>query len=224
MRHLFPITSALLGLCLISAAPRAAGADTALGTSAWSLEIGTNVGSGANDGSFAIRHHSGASTAFRFAVEVNLNESDGDGTITTTGSPDIDADLYSSSSGTDFSVQWMHFTPIRDNVTATFAVGPVVEVQRQVFRIGFGLGTASFSGGEGRLTSTTYGVDLGLGMEWFFNRRLSLGGQTGLRATTGSGKQVIINRSATSITEQTIDTDDTRIDIGTARLNFTAYF
>ena len=187
MRHLFPITSALLALCLISAAPRAAGADTALDTSAWSLEIGTNVGSGANDGSLAIRHHSGASTAFRFAVEVNLNESDGDGTRTTTGSPDLDVEQFSNSSGTDFSVQWMHFAPIRDNITATFAVGPVVEVQHQTFRFGTGLGTPSFSGGEGRFSSTTYGVDLDLGMEWFFNRRLSLGGQTGLRATTGSG-------------------------------------
>lgn len=224
MHRLFPITGALLALCLISAAPRAAGAATALGESTWSVEIGTDLGAASTDGSFAIRRHSSASTAFRFAVEVDLEEIDGDGTRIDTGSPDVEVELAQTFSSAAFSIQWMHFAPIRDNVTATFAVGPVVETQRQMFRQGEELGTPGFDGNEGRFSSTTYGVDLGLGMEWFFTRRLSLGGQTGLRVTTGSGKSVQIDRSATSKTETIIETDDSEIEVGTARLHLTAYF
>ena len=73
-----------------------------------------------------------------------------------------------------------------------------------------------------------FGVDLGLGVEWFFNRRFSLGGQTGLRATTGSGDQVEIFRSGTagtySKTETALDVDVTELTVGTARIQLTGYF
>jgi hypothetical protein len=229
MRNLLATTAApLLALCVVSSAPQMAAADTALGTSAWSLEIGTDVGTGDNDVSFAIRRHSGESSAFRFGIEVNMEEFDGDGTRTTTGSPDQDVEQNSDGSLYALSIQWMHFAPIRNNVSATFAVGPVVQMQRQSFRQGTAVGLPAYNSFEFSQKSTTFGLDLGLGVEWFFNRRVSLGGQTGLRAVTGSSDQVTITRSGTGLTysktEVDIDSDVMEITTGTGRIQLTAYF
>jgi len=225
MRRNATITAVLLALCLVSSGPPGAAAATALGTATWSLEIGTDVGAGNTDGSFAIRKHSSASSAFRLGMEVDLNNSDGDGTRTDTGSPDVGAGQISEFNSTDLSIQWMHFAPIRDNVTATFAVGPVVGFTRQFQRIRQGTsGQPGFQEVEVLFHSTTFGLDLGLGVEWFFNRRVSLGGRTGLRAVTGSGNQVTVIRSPPSKTEIDIDVDETELSVGTARIQLTGYF
>lgn len=215
----------LIVLSLVSSAPHRAAAATALGTSTWSLEIGTDLGAGNTDGSFAIRKHSSASSAFRFAIEVDMGETEGTGTITDTGSPDLDVEQNFKSHSIGLLIQWMHFAPIRDNVTATFAVGPVVEFERSSTRSTDGIrGQPGFDEDEFRFNSTAFGVDLGLGVEWFFSRRLSLGGQTGLRAVTGSGNQVDIDRSNTSKTETALDVDVTEVSVGTARIQLTGYF
>ena len=215
----------LIVLSLVSSVPRRAAAATALGTSTWSVEIGTNLGAGNTDGSFAIRKHSSASTAFRFGIEVDLDNTDGNGTITDTGSPDVNLEQNFDFNSTALSIQWMHFAPIRDNVTATFAVGPVVEITRQSQRSTEGTrGQPGFDEDEFRFSSMTFGLDLGLGVEWFFSRRLSLGGQTGLRAVTGSGNEVDIDRSNTSKTETDLEVDVTEVNVGTARIQLTGYF
>jgi len=229
MRKLIATTSGLLlALILVSGAPRIAAADTALGTSTWSLEIGTDLGTGNQDGSFAIRKHSNASSAFRFGIEVDYDKTEGDGTRTDTGSPDEDAAQLFEFANTAFSIQWMRFASIRDNVTATFAVGPVVEIQRNTQRQGEGMGLPSFDEFEFRSSSTAFGLDLGLGVEWFFNRRFSLGGQSGVRVVTGSGDQVQISRSGTagtySKTETALDIDVADLRVGTARIQLTGYF
>lgn len=229
MRKLTVTTAVLLlALSLVFSVPRPAAAETALGTSTWSLEIGTDVGGGDNDGSFAIRKHSGNSSAFRFGLEMDVDKVDGDGTRTETGQPDEDATQVQEFTNAAVSIQWMRFAPIRDNVTATFALGPVLQVQRSNQRFEQGLGTAGFQGNEFRSSSTMFGVDLNLGVEWFFNRRFSLGGRSGLRAVTGSGNEVQIFRSGTGVTydktEVALDTDRTDITIGDARIHLTGYF
>lgn len=225
MRRNATVAVVLLALCLVSSGPPGAVAATALGTSAWSLEVGTNIGAADQDGSFAIRKHSSASSAFRLGVEVDLNDSDGNGARTDTGSPDVDVEQTLQSSSTNLSVQWMHFAAIRNSVTATFAVGPVVGFTRQSFRTRQGTsGQPGYSEVEFLFSSTTFGVDLDLGVEWFFNRRFSLGGRTGLRAMTGPGSQRTIVRSPASKTEIDLDVDDTELSVGTARIQLTGYF
>jgi hypothetical protein len=218
----------VLALALASSPSWSAAAETALGTSTWSLEIGTDLGAGGQDGSFAIRKHSGTSSAFRFGIEVDLDRSEGDGVQTATGSPDEDVAQFFEFTNTALTIQWMRFAPIRDNVTATFAVGPVVEIQRGTQRSGESMGLPSFDEFEFRTSSTAFGLDLGLGVEWFFNRRFSLGGQSGLRFVTGSGDQVDIDRSGTagtySKTETALDVDVTELSVGTARIQLTGYF
>ncbi|HKQ20289.1 MAG TPA: hypothetical protein VJW75_11140, partial [Candidatus Eisenbacteria bacterium] len=151
----------LIVLLLVSGAPPGTAAATALGTSTWSLEIGTDLGSGDTDGSFAIRKHSSASSAFRFGIEADLGDSDGSGTITDTGSPDLMVEQTFESHSIDLMVQWMHFAPIRENVTATFAVGPVVELTRQSQRFTEGTsGQPGFDEDEFRFSSTAFGLDL----------------------------------------------------------------
>jgi len=228
MRHLVATTAVtLLVLCLVSTASRTTAAETALATSTWSVEIGTDFGTGNEDASFAIRRHSSASSAFRFGIEVDLDKLDGDGTRTVTGSPDEDATVFNESNFSAFSIQWMRFASIRDNVTATFAVGPVVQMERQGFREATGQGTPLFDEREFKQNTTTFGLDLGLGVEWFFNRRVSLGGQTGLRATIGTSKLVDIDRSGTGLTydktETSLDGDVKEITTETG-IYLTGYF
>lgn len=228
MRHLLATTAAaLLALSLLSSPPRAVAAETALGTSAWSLEIGTDLGTGNSGASIAIRRHSGASSAFRFGIDANVDKLDGDGTRTQTGSADEDVNQDNQNNNVALSIQWMRFAPIRSHVTATCAVGPVVTMNRNFFRQEEA-GLPGFTGFEVSSRSTQFGLDLGLGVEWFFNSRFSLGGQAGLRATTGTNKQVFIDRSGTgatySVTETQIDSDVTDISTANTRIHLTAYF
>jgi hypothetical protein len=229
MRNLLgTISLSLFAICLESGAPRPAAADTALGTSTWSLELATDLGAGANDASFAVRRHSGASSALRLKIEVSDYEFDGDGTRSTTGSPDGAADQSSQSSTYAFSVQWMRFATIRDNVTATFALGPTARWTNGHYAQTFDGGLPTFSGYEYSEKTTSFGLDLGLGIEWFLNRRISLGGQSGLRATAGTSKVVNISRSGTGATyqktETNVDGDITQVTTATTRIQLTAYF
>ena len=225
MRKTIVPALALLTLCLAAIIPQPAAAKTALGTSKWSFEIGTDLGSGSNDVSFAIRRHSGASSAFRLSIQADFSDSDGDGVISP---PPTDATLSSYSNSQVYSIQWMRFAAIRDNVTATFAVGPVVELSRSGSRQEYEFGLPTYVSNENWTKQTRYGLDLGLGVEWFFNPRFSLGGQSGLRGTTGTGNLVQLSRVGTGATyskqEFSMDSDVTRITTSTARIQLTAYF
>lgn len=228
MRTLFRTTVvALLALCAVSAVPRTASADPGLGTSKWSLEFGTILGSGSN-GALAIRCHSGASSAFRLGIAVNTNGFDGDGKNTITGSPDIKVTQFSESYQYALTLHWMRFAPIMNNVTGTFAVGPVVQRNGFSSRQGSNAGLPAFSEGEFGQKSTLYGLDLGLGAEWFFNHRFSLGAETGVRGLIGNSKTVQIQRSGTGPTygkgETDIDADASQITAGDVKIRLTGYF
>jgi len=198
-----------------------------LGTSKWSLELATDVGSFDEIG-FAVRCHSGATSAFRLALNANLNHADGTGDLTNTGSPDLDASIFNDTHQLALAVHWMKFANIRNELSATFATGPSVRSLRIDSRQGAGLGTASFNENEFRLDETTFGWEFLLGAEWFFTPRLSLGGSTGFRGEIGSGSQVQINRSGTGptydVNEFQVDTDIVRITTQAARIQLVAYF
>ncbi|HSQ59358.1 MAG TPA: hypothetical protein VLT84_02825 [Acidobacteriota bacterium] len=222
------VAVAAIGLWFAVAAPPNAAADTALGESMWSLEIGTDLGAGSSDGSIAIRRHMGASSAWRFGIDLDFDKRDGDGVLTDTGSPDEDVELFQENIFYAVSFQWMRFAAVRDNLTATFAIGPVLQRRRQIYGESQDVGLPSFQSYEVRQSSTEYGVDLGLGIEWFFTRRLSLGGQAGIRATTGTADVVQIQRFGNAgtynKTELNYELDTTGIEASTGRIKLTGYF
>jgi hypothetical protein len=229
MRPLLATTAVtLLTICVVSSAPRTAAAATALGKSAWSVELGTVLGQN-NEASIAIRHHSSASSALRLGLEFEAGKvSTNKGTTFQTGVPDLGASVWNSFVSNAISIQWMRFAPIRDNVTATFAVGPVLQISRSALRNEDGAGDPSFSGLETSTQTNLYGLDLGLGVEWFFNGRLSLGASTGLRALIGTAKSANISRLGTGLTytkrEINLDSDVTQVNTGTGKIQLTGYF
>lgn len=208
--------------------PRTAAAETALGTSTWSLELGTTLGGyDDNIAGFAIRRHSGSS-AFRFRVELGLNESDQDGAYNRTGIPSATATEAQTYNSHAFSIQWMRFAEIRENVTATLAVGPVMEHYRSTWRRGENYGLPAFYENENAQRTTSYGADLSLGVEWFFNPRFSLGGQSGIRATAGTRKTVDVLRQGTgatlTIVERNVEGDVRQVTTTSTRILLTGYF
>jgi hypothetical protein len=222
------VAATALGLLLVFGAPRDAAADTALGESNWSLEIGTDLSAGSDDASIAIRRHMGAGSAWRFGIGVSADKRSGDGVRTETGQPDEAGERFDDYSSYSFTVQWMRFGSIRDNLTAVFAIGPVFERSNSSYSENYDIGTPGYSGYEYGDSRTEFGVDLGLGMEWFFTRRLSLGGQASLRATTGTTDVVQISRSGTGgtydKTEIQFELDTTEVDASAGRIKLTAYF
>lgn len=216
------------GLCFALVAPASASADTALGESTWSLEVGTDLSAGSDDASIAIRRHMGAGSAWRFGVEADLGDRDGDGVLMDTGSPDEPAARWDNFSFYALTLQWMRFAAVRDNVTATFAIGPVLEVTRSSYGEDREIGTPGYQGYESTQKTTAFGVDLGLGFEWFLARRLSLGGQASLRATTGTTDLTQIQRSGNAgtynKTELRFELDDRRVDASAGRIKLTGYF
>jgi len=218
-----------LGLCLALVAPQAARADTALGESSWSLEFGTDLGSGSGDYTIAIRRHSSASTAWRFGVEAQVSKSDGDGSVTETGEPSIGISRFYQDSDVAFTVHWMRFAQVRDNVTATFAVGAVFQRGRYVDRYDYASFGPPIDQSEYRTIYSRYGADLRLGVEWFFSRRMSLGGAVGLRAMLGTDTSVSISRNNLGDPtyykiESETETDTRDLDTLPGLIYLTAYF
>jgi hypothetical protein len=198
-----------------------------LGTSTWSLELGTRLGSGTT-GEFSVRRHTGGSTAFRLGLEVFYNEDDGDGTTREAGFPDRSVAEFSQQNSINASLDWMRFAPIRSNVTATFAAGPFVRFSRGVFRDEFEPGTPSFNGFESKFETATLGLEFLIGAEWHFVDRFSLGGAAGVRGSFGAGHDLRVERSGTGATyekrETQIESDIVRIETAPARIYLSAYF
>ena len=225
--HARSISTAVAVLVLAIAIFTPISARAQLGTSKWSLELATDVGS-FDEIAFAVRCHSGATSAFRLALNANLSRVDGTGDLTNTGFPDQDASIFTDSHQLALAIHWMKFATIRNGLSATFATGPSVRSLRVGSRQGTGMGTTSFVESEFRLDETTFGWEFLLGAEWFFTPRLSLGGSTGFRGEIGSGSQVQIIRSGNGptydVNEFQVDTDVSRITTQSARIQLVAYF
>lgn len=228
MRIAAAILFAVLGVLSLWIAPSAIAAGSALGESKWSLEVGTWLGSGSYDGSIAVRRHTGANTAWRFAIDAYASGYDGDGTEVVTGLPDGDVVRWSDYHDYAFSLQWMHYASIRDGLAVTFGVGPFYETYVQASRDSYNAGQPSFLEWESRESRDLYGLDFGLGLEWFFSRRFSLGGQVGLRAGLGTSTVTSIARQDIgvdyTIDQTTIESDLARLDTSNGRILLSIYF
>lgn len=221
------VSIAIMTLAVTAPAFPPTSAQAQLGTSKWSLELGTDVGS-FDEFVFAVRRHSGANTAFRFALETNVNHIDGDGTVVETGTPDEDVATLVDIRTLGLAVHWMRFAQVREGLSATFATGPSIRQARGTVRTGQGYGTASFSEGESRQEELAFGWEFLLGADWFFSPRFSLGGSTGLRAEIGSLDVTQIARSGAgatySVREAELETDVARVSLRPARIQLSAYF
>lgn len=228
MRIRTAVVLAALGFCLALIAPPAAAADTALGESKWSLEVGTDLGIDYADYTVGIRRHSGAGSAWRVGVEASFDNSDGDGKRTETGSADLPMARFEDYHDWVATLHWMRFAAVRDNLAATFGVGAFYEDYRSSSRSTTAPGTPSFYERENLYASSTYGLDLTLGAEWFFSRRLSLGGQAGLRAGLGSLTQTSIYRDmvgANVYEDRTeVESDLTTLRTSGGRILLSVYF
>jgi hypothetical protein len=217
---------AALAVATISFLPPLAHAQ--LGTSRWSLELGTDLGS-TSSFEFAVRRHSGGSTAFRLGISANSNHRDGDGRAVGYFTPaDESATSFRDFHDVNVSLEWMHFATVRQNVSAVFATGPSVQLYRSYYRQGFGAGLSTFQEQEQRNDETLFGWEVALGAEWHFTSRLSLGGVAGAQAHIGTSHDIQIQRSGTGVTynrdELTIKSDVTRMETNPARIYLSAYF
>jgi len=225
MRHRFEWTAATLFALMIPAlVPSCAHAQ--LGTSTWSLEIGTDVGT-FDDLAIGVRRHSGAGSAFRFLIEANANKTDGKGQFFDTGSVE-DAAQKTDTHSLGLAIHWMRFAQVHDNLSAVLAIGPSVRSLRSTLRSGTGPGTPTFSEFEGKTSELTFGLEVLLGAEWFFTSRFSLGGSAGFRGEIGNGDQVQIGRSGTGptyeVNEMRLETDIARVSTRSGRIQLCAYF
>ena len=189
--------NSLAWLVVLVALPLApAQASAQLGTSGWSMELGTRLGT-TTIYELAMRRHAGTSTAFRLGLQASLNKQDGDGTRQYPGNPDFSEESSSQQNTAIGSIEWMHFASIRNNVTATFTAGPFVQYARSAYRDEYAPGTDSFRGQEYKSETATLGLELLLGAEWHFTDRFSLGGAAGVRGHAGARHEVQINREGT---------------------------
>lgn len=212
-------------LVALLAVPSYAGAQ--LGTSSWSLEMGTRLGS-ATTYEFSARRHVAATTAFRLGVAASFNKQDGDGTDSGPGSPDFVRDEFTQQNQITASLAWMRFAPIRSHVTGTFAVGPAVEFSRTSYRYEDGQGTPAFSGYESTYEAATLGLDILLGAEWHFVDRFSLGGAAGVGGRFGASHETTVQRRGTGPTyekyESRVESSILSFETAPARIYLSAYF
>ncbi|HEX5032078.1 MAG TPA: hypothetical protein VFX78_11550 [Candidatus Eisenbacteria bacterium] len=202
-------------------------ANAQLGTSAWSLEMGTRLGS-ASTFEFSTRRHLGASNALRLGVAWSFDQEDGDGTTVGPGFPDRARDELSEQNAITASLDWMRFAPIRSNVTATFAVGPSVQLSRSMYRSETGGGTPAFNGYELKYETATLGLEVLIGAEWHFVDRLSLGGAAGVGGRFGARHESTVERSGTGPAyekfESRVESDIVAFETLPARIYLSAYF
>ena len=109
------------------------------------------------------------------------------------------------------SLQWVHYAAVMDRVAAQFGIGPVLEVSRSHSRNTEQFGLPGFNESEFRSDETLYGLDLSLGVDWFFTRRLSLGGRASLQAMMGTRHEMNMFRTSSSRNTNQIEQD--RVDV-----------
>lgn len=199
--------------------------DTALGTSSWSLEFGTSLGASGDEFSeIALRRHLSERSALRIGLGGNVNGSEGDGTETQTPNPTIDVMRINTFYNYQVSLQWVHYAAVMDRVAAQFGIGPVLEVFRNHNRNTEQFGLPGFNESEFRSDEMLYGLDLSLGVDWFFTRRLSLGGRASLQAMMGTRHEVNMFRTSSSRNTNQVEQDRLDVRTGGGNIYLTGYF
>jgi hypothetical protein len=222
----------LVALALVLAAPaaHAANGDTALGPGVWSVELGLDFDDMSDPaGAISLKRHMSETAALRIGIGVQVQDQDLEGEEEDSSPVSIEdvAQRFSSSQYAIF-LHYVRYGMLSDRVATQFSFGPVIETSRFNQRQSREEGTPGFSGSEFWQKEKAYGLEIGLGVEWFFNRRFSLGGQAMVRGLVGDMDQVQIFRSGTGPTyafdKTELSGDVTRLETSASRIVLTGYF
>ena len=222
----------LVALALLVAAPavHAANGDTALGPGVWSVELGLDIDSSTDPaGAISLKRNMSENAALRIGVGAQVNEQDLEGDVEST-SPVSSVDRAQRLSQEQYSLflHYVRYGMLSDRVATQFSYGPVIQTSAVNSRLSTSEGTPSFSESEIWQKEMAYGLEIGLGVEWFFNRRFSVGGQARLRGLLGDVDQVQITRSGTGPTfaynRIELNGDSTRLETNASRIVLTGYF
>jgi hypothetical protein len=205
-----------MSLAIVAEPPRARAAETALPTARWALEVGTDLGNSDLGATIGIRKHLNEHSALRLETSFIWNHQRGDGTTVRTSATNptqtSPTSMFFESQSQTLALHWMHFTPVREGLTAVFATGPVVTRQRLVSRDVFFIGQPTYLSIESTQRTLTGGWEAILGFEWFFSHRLSLGGDVGARAEFGTMKLDNLSKEGAGPTYETNDqTSDLKV-------------
>jgi hypothetical protein len=224
-------TGILVVLAMFLTAPvaRAANGDTPLGPGVWSVELGLSIDDSFDQGTISLKRHMSEKTAFRIGVGAQFNEIDAEGDLLDTTPPSSgDAAQYVSSGVYSAFLHYVRYGMVSDRVATLFSLGPVYQTFRSTQRQSFDVGTPSFQEFENAQEQELYGLEIGLGVEWFFTRRLSLGGEARLRGLIGDSESRQISRSGTGPTYNResleFSGDVKRLETSASRIVLTGYF
>jgi hypothetical protein len=221
----------LATLAIASAVPiaHAANGPSALQPGAWSVELALDIDD-SNDpfGAVAFKRNMGERSALRIGVGSIFNADDQEGTAVLGPGLTSDFENWSQVNGWAVFLHYVRYGAISERVATQLGVGPVIQVQRISTRNSFDVGTPSFQEGETTQELKLYGLEVMLGVEWFFTSRFSLGGQAGLRASTGDTETHQVLRTGDgptyAITRTDRSGDTTRIETNPSRIVLTGYF
>jgi hypothetical protein len=230
MDTICPLFLVVLALVLAAPAVHAANGDTALGPGVWSVELGLDFDDASDPaGAISLKRHLSETAALRIGIGVQAQDQDLEGEEEDS-SPVSTADVAQRSSSSQYALflHYVRYGMLSDRVATQFSFGPVIETSRFSQRVSFEEGTPGFSESEFWQKQMTYGLEIGLGVEWFFNRRFSLGGQAMVRGLLGDMDQVQIQRSGFGPTfaydKTELSGDVTRLETSASRIVLTGYF
>lgn len=230
MDTICPLFLVVLALVLAAPAVHAANGDTAMGPGVWSVELGLDIDDSSDPaGAISLKRHLSEKTALRIGIGVDVSDQDLEG-VNEDSSPVSTEDVTQSFSSNQYAL-FLHYVcygMLSDRVATQFSFGPVIENSSFNQRQGSEAGTPGFFESEFSQKETAYGLEIGLGVEWFFNRRFSLGGQARLRGLLGDMDTVQIQRSGTGPTyaydKTELSGDVTRLETSASRIVLTGYF
>jgi len=197
--------------------------DAPLGTSSWSLELGTGLGD-ENTLLIGVRKHMSERSAIRFALGGTLDQAEGDGDFSSPTTPSALTDRTQQFHFYEASIQWVRYASLFEDVAAQLGIGPIVQGSRSYTRGASSIGLPTFSESENRFSRFESGVIVSLGLEWFFTRRFSLGGRAALRALIGNRDEVNVFRDSSGKHESEIEMDSKRIETRGSDILLTGYF
>jgi hypothetical protein len=218
--------------------------DSPLRAGAWAAEFEVNplFDFGSGSATLALKHHSSPGHALRLGVNASFRESKGDGTgedvrfdppyypvttaQTTTTSQHDEVHTY---------IAFLHVVrewPVRDRVALFVESGPSFRfLETTQNRDDFYTGTPAYhSTYDTDFVQRAIAVDLNLGFEWLFSKRLSLGARYGAFADYSWGSQVSIYlEDASDGSYYRLERERTKpkgVDVNTKRATVTlaAYF
>lgn len=224
------VLAAVLSLSSTAGTALAANGPTALTPGAWSVELGVTIdGSSDPSSAVALKRNMGERSALRIGLGLGFFDTDLEGEFEDT-SPVSTEDVAQQSTTNNWALflHYVRYGMLSDRVATQLAFGPTIQVARSGSRQSFDVGAPGFQESEFSSEQKLYGLELLLGVEWFFVPRFSLGGQAGVRGLTGDADQIQVFRSGDGPTYQferyEVSGDVSRLETITSRIVLTGYF